>query len=314
MTSVAPPLSSKPVNEPRDNSEGRRRHEGPCREPLSAPPPEIRARLGRIRHVLLDLDGTLYLDECLFDSTLPFLSTLERLGIGRGFLTNNNSRSTSDSLAKLVALGIPARPGEVYTSTLAAVEFVRERMPGARRAFVLGTPALRREIREAGFEETEDDPDDEPDLVLVGFDATLTHARLSRAAWWVSRGKPFVATHPDRICPTRERTVLIDCGSICAAIEHATGRRPLAVPGKPDPRMIEGAIRGRGLVREDVALVGDRLYTDMRMARDTGALAVLVLSGETTREEAEARPEAADIVVADVGAFGTLLERARGNS
>ena len=117
---------------------------------------------------------------------------------------------------------------------------------------------------------------------VVGFDTELTFARLCRAAYWISKGKPFIATHPDRICPTDQPTVLVDCGAICAALEQAAGRGPDVVLGKPDPCMLRGILSRHALAPEQLAMVGDRLYTDMAMARRAGALGVLVLTGETT--------------------------------
>ena len=108
--------------------------------------------------------------------------------------------------------------------------------------------------------------------MLVGFDQTLTYARLCRAAWWITQGKPYFATNPDRVCPTDQPTVLVDCGSITAALQTATGCAPKAVLGKPDPAMLEGILRGHHLAAEKLAMVGDRLYTDMAMARRAGAV------------------------------------------
>ena len=123
----------------------------------------------------------------------------------------------------------------------------------------------------------------EPDAVVLGFDRTLTFERICEAAWWISRGKPYLATHPDMICPTNEETVLVDTGAVIAALAKATGRKPDVIPGKPDPRMLDGICKRHGLKRNELAMVGDRLYTDMAMAQRAGALGVLVLTGEATR-------------------------------
>src|SRR5947207_14204068 len=140
---------------------------------------------------------------------------------------------------------------------------------------------MREEFQAAGFVLLADDPEAEPDAVIVGFDQTLTYRRLCRAAWWITRGKPYFATNPDRVCPADESTVLVDCGSICGALETATGRMPTAVLGKPDPAMIEGILHRHSLAPHELAMVGDRLYTDMAMAQKAGAFGVLVLTGET---------------------------------
>ena len=265
--------------------------------------------LGKIRHVALDMDGTIYNGTTLFETTIPFLSLLEKLGIGHTFLTNNPSKSTAEYLAHLRAMNIPATADQLYTSTLATIDFLKIKWPQVRRLFVLGTPGLGEELKAAGFTLTTDSPEDCPDAVLVGFDQTLTYARLCRAAWWVKQGKPYFATNPDRICPTNQPTVLVDCGSITAALQTATGVAPQAVLGKPDPAMLQGILRRHSLAPENLAMVGDRLYTDMEMARRTGALGVLVLTGEALAAEVEQHHFKPDLMVPTLAEFGDLLRR-----
>jgi HAD superfamily hydrolase (TIGR01450 family) len=270
------------------------------------------ARLDRIRHVALDLDGTVYRGGTLFSWTTGALERLRHLGIGCTFLTNNSARSVEDYVAHLRAMGIEATPTQIHTSGAATIEHLAAAHPGVRRLFVLGTRSLRDAFAAAGFEPAGDTAADEPDAVVVGFDTTLTFERLCRAAHWIARGKPFIATHPDRVCPTDQPTVLVDCGSITAALREATGHAPDAVLGKPDPRMLQGILAGHGLEPVELAMVGDRLYTDIRMARAAGVLAVLVLSGETTAGEAERADPPPDLVCADLGAFVELLAETRG--
>jgi NagD protein len=267
--------------------------------------------LRHIKHLALDLDGTLYLGGRLFDFTRPFLERIARLGIGRTFFTNNSSRSTSQYIEHLGALGIEAKAHDLFSSTHSTIEYLREQLPEARRVFVLGTPALREEFAGAGFIGCGEEAGDEPDAVVVGFDTTLTFARLSRCAWWISRGVPFVATHCDRTCPTDKPIVLPDCGAICKLLEHATGRAPDAVLGKPNPRMLRGVMRRHGLRPDQLAVVGDRLYTDIAMAHSAGATGVLVLTGETTRQEAQAADPPPHLVVSNVGELADLLCAAR---
>lgn len=273
---------------------------------------ELVERLRRIRHVALDMDGTIYMGKSLFDCTKPFLARLREMGITYSFLTNNPSRSIDDYLRKLAALGIEASADEMYTTSLAAIDYIRDRYPSARRLFLLGTPSMISEFEKAGFESTADDPDDVPDAVVAAFDMTLSYGRLCRAAWWVSQGLPYIATNPDRVCPTDQRVVLVDCGSICKCIEHATGRRPDITLGKPDPNMLTGIERRYGLQPDRIAMVGDRIYTDIEMAHNAGAMGVLVLSGETTLEVADAAPRSPEIIADNIGVLGELLRRAHG--
>jgi HAD superfamily hydrolase (TIGR01450 family) len=271
----------------------------------------MKNRLGAIKHVALDMDGTIYKGGTLFDSTAPFLATLKELGISYTFLTNNPSKSVTDYLAHLRELGIPATEEQLYTSTQATIEFLREKWPGVRRLFVLGTPSMCDQFRAAGFILLADSPREVPDAVIVGFDSTLAYGRLCRAAWWIQQGKPYFATNPDRVCPTDQPTVLVDCGSICAALQAATGRAPDMVLGKPDPAMIVGILHRHVLEPHNLAMVGDRLYTDIAMARRAGALGVLVLTGETTAAEAAAHSPAPDLTVAGLAEFGERLRDAQ---
>ena len=268
-------------------------------------------RLRRIRHVALDMDGTIYSGGTLFQSTKPFLKLLRTLGVGYTFLTNNSSRSTKDYLAHLRVLGIVATRDQLYTSTQATIEYLHRFRKKVRRLFVLGTTSMRRELAGAGFALTRETAKDEPDAVLVGFDTELNFVRLCRAAYWIQQGKRFIATHPDRVCPTDQPTVLVDCGSICAALERATGRAPDAVLGKPDPRMLAGILRRHKLAPGELAMVGDRLYTDMAMARRAGAFGILVLTGETTAAQAARHSPAPELVVASLAELGERLRAAR---
>ena len=254
----------------------------------------------------LDLDGTIYLGNRVFPETLPFLAALSELGIGDSFLTNNSSRSTDHYLRFLRELGVEAEEAAVFTSTDATVAHLQEEMPQSKRLFVLGTLEMRDEVSQQGFVLTEDDPDDEPDAVVVAFDSALTYQRLCRAAYWIGQGKPYIATHPDRVCPSDDKNLLIDCGSICAALHCATGRQPDVVAGKPERRMLTGLMHRLGLEPSQVAMVGDRLYTDMAMARAADALGVLVLTGETTRDDLANTDHQPDLVVEDLGELEQL--------
>jgi NagD protein len=270
-----------------------------------------RERLREITHVALDLDGTVYKGGTLFPCTLPFIAQMRELGIGCTFLTNNPSKSSADYLAHLRRMGLTATADELYTSAQATIDCLRRRFPEVKRIFALGTPSMLAEFRGAGFELTRDDPSDAPDAVVVGFDLTLAYDRVCRAAWWIHQGRLFVATNPDRVCPTDQPTVLVDCGSICAMLEKATGRAPDIVLGKPDPAMLNGILDRHGLRPSQIAMVGDRIYTDMLMAHRADALGVLVLTGEATARDAEQANPRPHLVVPSLAELGSLLAASR---
>ena len=273
---------------------------------------ELLERLRRIRHVALDMDGTIYMGTSLFPCTKPFLASLREMGIGYSFLTNNPSRSIAAYLEKLAGLGIEATREEMYTTTLAAIDYIRAHYPAARRLYLLGTPSMIEEFEAAGYESCSEESDREPDVVVAAFDLTLRYERLCRAAWWIKQGVPYIATNPDRVCPTDQPTVLVDCGSICACLEHATGRRPDFTLGKPDPNMLSGILARHGLQPDRIAMVGDRIYTDVQMARNAGAMGVLVLSGETTDEVAAAADPQPPLTAQSIEVLGRLLREAQG--
>ena len=272
---------------------------------------ELFARLKGIRHVALDMDGTIYMGMSLFDYTKPFLARLKQMGITYSFLTNNPSTSIADYLKKLAGMGIEATADEMYTTALATIDYLKTHLPAAKRLFILGTPSMTSEFVKAGFEVAEDSADDRPDAVVVAFDKTLTYDRLCRAAWWIQQGLPYIATNPDRVCPTDQPTVLVDCGSICKCLEHATSRQPDITLGKPDPNMLSGIMQRYGLRADEIAMVGDRIYTDVQMAFNAGAFGVLVLSGETTLDIVAEAPRKPDLTADSIAVLGDLLEKSK---
>lgn len=274
-------------------------------------PGELTEACRRIKHVALDMDGTIYLGSRLFPWTIGFLKKLTDNGIGYSFLTNNPTRSLNDYVIKLRGMGIEATREEVYTTAVATIDYIKSHFPAAWRLFVLGTPSMTAEFEAAGFEMCADNADDRPDVLVVAFDTTLTYPRLCRAAWWASQGVPYIATNPDRVCPTDQPVVLVDCGSLCECIAHATGRRPDIVIGKPNPDMLRGIMERYGLRADEIAMCGDRIYTDVAMARNAGALGVLVLSGETTLETAINSDPQPPITADTVDTFADLLIEAR---
>lgn len=273
---------------------------------------ELLQACAKIKHVALDMDGTIYLGNTLFPYTQNFLRTLRDNGISYSFLTNNPTKSSKDYLLKLQQLGIEATEEQMYTSSIATIDYIHQHHPQAKRIFALGTPSMQQEFMKAGFELTEDSPDDRPDLLVVAFDMTLTYTRLCRAAWWASKADiPYIATNPDWVCPTDQETILVDCGSICKAIEGATKRQPDIVIGKPNPNMLYCIRDKYGLQSDEIAMCGDRIYTDVATAQNAGSLGVLVLSGETTLQQSLTYERQPDITALSIAEFGALLEASR---
>ena len=267
----------------------------------------LREACRKIKHVALDMDGTIYMGSNLFPFTHDFLKLLRDNGIGYSFLTNNPTRSIKDYLAKLQKMGVEASEENMYTTAVATIDYLKANMPEARRLFVVGTPSMKAEFERAGFELTRPSADDMPDALVVAFDTTLEYERLCHASWLAAEGLPYIATNPDRVCPTNLSTILVDCGSLCACIEHATGRTPDIVIGKPNPDMLSGIRFRHGLQPDEIAMCGDRIYTDVAMANNAGALGVLVLSGETTLDTALNSDPQPPITEKNIMEFGKLL-------
>jgi len=237
--------------------------------------------LCELRAFLMDMDGTTYLGHRLLPGARAFFRLLDRSGIPYLFFTNNSSKDRRLYQDKLRGMGLEVSADQIITSGEATALYLAARTP-YRRLYVLGTPSLEQEFRDAGFTLAES----RADAVVLGFDLTLTYAKLERACALIRGGAPFIATHPDKVCPT-ERGPIPDCGSMAALITRATGVRPAVVVGKPNRPMVAMALRklGAGFRARDVAIVGDRLYTDMRMGRRAGLTTILVLTGETKRAD-----------------------------
>ncbi|MGI6402248.1 MAG: HAD-IIA family hydrolase [Thermoguttaceae bacterium] len=268
--------------------------------------------LSKIKRVVFDMDGTIYKGKTLFPFTRDVFATLDRIGIDYTFLTNNSSKSAKDYLTKILNLGLTATPDNIATSASATFFYLKQHYPEVKKIYVLGTASLREEFVDHGytmideFNETE-----EPELVVVAFDTTLTYERLCKATYWIGQNKPYVATHPDTVCPTDLDTILVDCGAVQALIEDVTGRRPEAVPGKPNKDMIEGIMDKYGLKNDEIIMVGDRIYTDMEMARRAQVPSALVLTGEATLETLKESGLTPELVLDNISVLTDLLVKAQ---
>lgn len=247
------------------------------------------------------MDGTVYLGERLLPGAVRLLEVLEMRGCRHLFLTNNSSKDSRQYVDKLRRLGLPATTEDVLTSGAATALYLHRLRPGAR-VFVVGTPALEADFSAQGFIVTAE----APDVAVLGFDTTLTYAKLWKLCDLVGDGLPYLATHPDLVCPTETGT-MPDAGALIAAVRAATGRDPDAIIGKPNRLMAEMAAERLGLPLESLAMVGDRLYTDVALGAAAGIPAVLVLSGETREADLPGAAHTPDLVVGDVGELADLL-------
>ena len=260
-------------------------------------------RLSSVEYFLLDMDGTFNLGDRLLPGSLRFVEALKKQSKGYLFLTNNSSHVAGDYAAKMSRLGLPTTEGEVFTSGEATARYLLEQGT-SRKLFVVGTPALEEEFRRYGFEPAAE----RPQQIVLGFDTTLTYAKLWRLCDLVREGIPYLATHPDFNCPT-EHGYMPDTGAMIAFVRASTGREPDLVIGKPNRTIVDMAARKLGVPIERMAMVGDRLYTDIALGQTSGIATVLVLSGEATRSDLERSSFRPDYVFEDLGGLADWIER-----
>ena len=246
---------------------------------------------------VLDMDGTFYLDTTILDGSLEFLKEVERLGKRFVFFTNNSSKSPNTYIEKLAKMNCFINRDQIMTSGDVMIHYLKEKHPG-KSVYLVGTPDLEANFRANGINLT----DGQPDVVVIGFDLTLTYEKLAKACLYIRNGAEFLATHLDINCPTHDGFIP-DCGSMCAAISLSTGKQPKYV-GKPFKETVDLVLDKTGVELEKVTFVGDRLYTDVKTGVANGAHGVLILSGETKFE---------DIALSDVtpdAIFGGLKDMA----
>lgn len=254
---------------------------------------------------LFDMDGTLYLGNRLYHFTIDLLKTIKETGRRYLFMTNNSSKSVEDYVEKLAKLGIPSTREDFITSSQATAYYLKEHHKD-QTLYVCGTQSLKKELQMEGFAVTENI--DEVDCIVMGFDTELTFQKLHDVSYLLLTRDdiPYIATNPDYVCPTEFGSVP-DCGSICDMIFNATGKRPVVI-GKPSPLMPLLAMNAHGYTKEETAVVGDRIYTDVKSGLNAGITGILVLSGETTREILDASEDKPHLVLEDAGEILTALK------
>ena len=260
--------------------------------------------LDKIRLFLFDMDGTLYLGDRLFDFTPALLDGIRRKGARYLFMTNNSSKSVADYVKKLEKLGIASTEDDFITSSQATAYYLKQHHAGAQ-LYVCGTRSLIAELEKEGFAVTTNLSD--ADVIVMGFDTELTFQKLEDVSRLLLTREdiPYIATNPDYVCPT-EFGAVPDCGSVCDMIFNATGKRPLFI-GKPSPLMPTLAMGMTGCTKDETAVIGDRIYTDIKSGINAGCFSILVMSGETTEEILNASDDRPDLVLANAGEILGLM-------
>jgi HAD superfamily hydrolase (TIGR01450 family) len=260
-------------------------------------------QLGHIKLFVLDLDGTFYISDRIFPYSKRFIKRVLETGRRFIFFTNNSSETPAFYLEKLRGMGVDLSRDEIITSGDVCIDYLNTHHMGAS-VYLMGTEALREDFISAGIN-IFSSQQGIPDVVVCAFDKELTYEKLERTCTYIRNGAVFLATHEDINCPI-EGGFLPDLGAMCAAITLSTGREPKYL-GKPHKETLEIIVEVTGFEREEIAFIGDRLYTDVACGTDNGATGILVLSGETKAEDIDISPVKPDMVFSDLGEIADLL-------
>lgn len=260
--------------------------------------------LNKTELFVLDMDGTFYLENDILDGALDFLDAVKRAGKDYIFFTNNSSTSAKEYIKKLARMNCHIDRSMIMTSGDVMIGYLKTNYEG-KSVYLLGTEPLRKSFEDAGINLFTPSGDAVPDIVVVGFDKTLTYETLTNACTYIRKGALFLATHLDINCPVKDGFIP-DCGAICAAIELSTGAKPKYV-GKPFKETVDMVVAATGKDRERIAFVGDRIYTDVATGVNNGAIGVLVLTGETQREDIDKFDCTPDVVFESIKEMGELL-------
>lgn len=254
----------------------------------------------KTKHFIIDMDGTFYLGGNIIPGAPDFIEKLKESGRDFYFFTNNSSNNVEVCRAKLEKMGFPVDENRVIVSSHVAADYLNKNYPG-KRVFLLGNERLTADLEKAGVCLV----GDEPDIVLLGFDTTLTYEKLRKAVKFIDGGAIYIATHPDVNCPT-EDGYMPDTGSMIELLAASTGKRPVVL-GKPMTATVDYITSMLGCERDELAFVGDRLATDIAIGANHGIPCALVYSGVTTPEEYAASDIKASVAVSSLGALSEYI-------
>lgn len=262
--------------------------------------------MNKLKLFLLDMDGTLYLEDDLFEGVLEFLDYIKSIGGRYMFLTNNSSKGIDTYLKKLYSLGINAKEEDFMTSTDATILYLKNK--GYKKIYAFGTESFKAQLKKEGLNIT-DKREEGIDCLCMANDQELTFKKLEDSCILLKQDIAYVATNPDWVCPTWYGYVP-DCGSVAEMLYNATKKRPVFI-GKPEPQMALLAMQRAGFKKEETVIIGDRLYTDIACGVNAGITSVFVLSGEGTMQDLEKSPQKPTYVYKNVNEFLKDLKKAK---
>ena len=244
----------------------------------------------KTKYFIIDMDGTFYLSDNLIEGSVDFIDKLKKTGRDYYFFTNNSSNNVEVCRKKLANMGFPVDENKIIISSHVATAYLNKNHPG-KRVYLLGNENLTGDMQKAGINLV----DENPDIVLLGFDTTLTYEKIEKAAKYIDEGALYIATHPDMNCPTADGYIP-DTGSMIELFAASTGKRPLVL-GKPMTPTVDYITDLLGCERDEIAFIGDRLETDIAIGMNHNIPGVLVYSGITSPEDYAKSSVRADLAV-----------------
>lgn len=254
----------------------------------------------KIKYFIIDMDGTFYLDGNIIDGSLDFLKRVRECGKDYCFFTNNSSNNVEVCKAKLHNTGCDVQDGQIVISSHVTIDFLKENCKG-QSVYLLGNERLTTDFINAGIKLDSQNPD----IVVLGFDTTLTYDKINRACSFLAKGKRYIATHPDFNCPTSDG-FMPDTGSLMAVFKASTGRDP-EVMGKPMSTTVKYLEKKLNCTKDELCFIGDRLETDIAIGMNNGVCSVLVLTGVTDIEDYEKSEIKASFVAKSLSALSEEL-------
>jgi 4-nitrophenyl phosphatase len=260
-----------------------------------------------IRHVIMDMDGVVYRGEIPVPGAIETLEALRHQGVNVAFLTNNASRHRVEFVEKLQAMGLPCSVEQMWGSAYTTARYLCSEAPDAK-IFAIGMSGMIREFEEAGLTVTPDY--EQATHVVVGLDRDFSYEKLTRAHRAICQGAAFIATNLDVTFPDSPSTTVPGAGALAAALQASTGVVPKVI-GKPQPTAIALIADSWSVGPESIVAVGDRLDTDIVAAKTFGCMAILVLTGISSRDDATTatglhRP---DVILQDLTELIPILSR-----
>ena len=257
--------------------------------------------LKKVKCFILDLDGTVYLGDKILEGSIKFLKELEKDNITFKFFTNNSSKNAEFYINRIKKMGYNLSDDKMLISNHVIINHIKENMPN-KKVFILGNEYLKNDFRRANINVVTEDAD----VVIVGFDTSLVYENVSKACEFIRNGAIFLGVNPDFNCPT-EDGFIPDCGAICSMITASTGVVPEFF-GKPSQHTLKYVLKNTGFCEEEIAFVGDRIYTDIAIGKGNDSVTILVLSGEAKLEDLAYSEIQPTLIFNSLGGVQNVLE------